>query len=234
MTDWAKRSLKRSLNAIGSRLSRSALSKADSVLNYLHTGRWMRDHGFKTNFYVKDRTTLIQAVAAPIASEEILYMEFGVWRGESMHQWSKLLTNPRSRLHGFDSFEGLPEDWNAEKPKGLFSTHGNIPVITDDRVKFFKGWFENTLPQYTFTDSPVLIIYLDADLYSSTAYVLNALRDRIKAGTIVCFDEFTDRNHEQRAFGEFLCQSKMKFELVACDYGMIHVAFRRMSPTLME
>jgi hypothetical protein len=28
-----------------------------------------------------------------------------------MSLWSSLLRNPKSRLNGFDSFEGLPEIW---------------------------------------------------------------------------------------------------------------------------
>ena len=32
--------------------------------------------------------------------------------------------------------------------KGLFSTNGQPPQIDDPRVKFFKGWFEETLPHY--------------------------------------------------------------------------------------
>ena len=37
-----------------------------------------------------------------------------------------------SRFVGFDSFEGLPEDWNSENPKGHFTTQGRAqPYLTN-------------------------------------------------------------------------------------------------------
>jgi Macrocin-O-methyltransferase (TylF) len=145
--------------------------------------------------------------------------------------WSKLLKNRASRLHGFDSFEGLPEDWDPHGGsilgKGHFSTQGNIPQVPDDRVKFFKGWFEQTLPRYEFVDSPVIVLFMDADLYSLTSYVLKTLRPHIKVGSIIYFDEFWDRHHELKAFDEFLKETDTRFELLAATYGMRNVAFRR-------
>ena len=81
--------------------------------------------------------------------------------------------------------------------------------------------------KYDFVDSPVIVIFLDADLYSSTSYVLKTLRPHVKIGTIICFDDFWDPQHEQRAFEEFLGETGMKFELMVADYGMRHVAFKR-------
>jgi Macrocin-O-methyltransferase (TylF) len=221
------RIVKSALIGIGARLSPPILGKFASTLNYLYTGRWMRDHNFKAPVRVDDRMQLIETVAKPIADQEVLYLEFGVWKGEATRRWSRLLKNKNSRLHGFDSFEGLPEDWNDEMKSGHFSTRGVPPDIPDSRVKFFIGRFEQTLPTYPFVDSPVLVIYLDADLYSSTHYVLKALKSHIKVGTIICCDDFWDRHHEQRAFDEFLRDTCMTVELIAADYGMRRVAFRR-------
>ena len=41
---------------------------------------------------------------------------------------------------------------------------------------------------------------MDADLYSSTLYVLTMLAPYLKAGDIVMFDEFTVPRHEYLAF----------------------------------
>ena len=60
----------------------------------------------------------------------------------------KLLLNSKSKLHGFDSIEGLPENWLPHRQKGYFATHGEIPQIDDNRVTFFKGWFDQTLRTY--------------------------------------------------------------------------------------
>jgi hypothetical protein len=205
--------------------------RIDSALNYAYTGRWMKEHGYSPIYLLKRRRDLIAKVGNLIGDGEVLYMEFGVYRGESIKQWSQLLKNSASRLHGFDSFEGLPEEWDdhsaAALKKGHFSTQGKVPEIADSRVEFFKGWFENTLSTYEFVESPTLVIFLDADLYSSTSHVLRTLRPHIKVGTIIYFDEFWDPHHEMKAFEEFLGETGMRFELLAAAWGLNNVAFRR-------
>lgn len=59
----------------------------------------------------------------------------------------------------------------------------------------------------------VLVINLDADLYSSTICVLKVLKDEIIPGTYIYFDEF-NRNHELRAFDELMNETGMRFSLV--------------------
>jgi anthranilate/para-aminobenzoate synthase component I len=51
------------------------------------------------------------------------------------------------KVFGFDSFEGLPENWEGTVcDKGMFTTQGEIPVI--EGVKFYKGWFEKLAYKY--------------------------------------------------------------------------------------
>jgi len=223
--------LKGALSKAGSYIPMSMFGRIDSALNYAYTGRWMKEHWYSPKYLLKRRRDLIARVVSLIGDAEVLYMEFGVYRGESIRQWSQLLKNSTSRLHGFDSFEGLPEEWDDHSAialrKGHFSTQGKIPEIPDSRVRFFKGWFEDTLSTYEFIESPTLVIFLDADLYSSTSYVLKTLRPHIKVGTIVYFDEFWDPLHEMKAFEEFLEETRMRFELLAATHGLNNVAFRR-------
>lgn len=223
--------LKSTLNKAGYHVPRSVVGRLESAMNYLYVARWMKDHQFSPSYSLNARRDLIATVASLICDDEVLYLEFGVYQGAAIRQWSTLLKNKATRLHGFDSFEGLPEQWDDHSGsflrKGHFSTQGNIPQIPDNRVKFFKGWFQDTLPEYEFVDSPILVIFLDADLYSSTSYVLKTLRPHIKIGTILYFDEFWDRYHEMKAFGEFLAETAMRFELLAVANGMRCVAFRR-------
>jgi len=142
-----------------------------------------------------------------------------------MRNWSRLLRNPNSKLHGFDSFEGLPEAWDGVE-KGLFTTGGSIPAIDDPRVSFFKGWFSETLPKYSLPPRDVLFVTLDADLHSSTKTVLDFIRTHVSVGTYFYFDEFHFHDHELRAFDEFLTCTKGKFDLIATDQGMSRVLFR--------
>lgn len=57
-----------------------------------------------------------------------------------------------------------------------YSTCGVPPIIDDPRIRFFKGWFEDTLPTYQAPKANVVILNMDADLYSSTIFVLRTLR----------------------------------------------------------
>ncbi|MBV8139332.1 MAG: hypothetical protein JO121_27440 [Deltaproteobacteria bacterium] len=57
---------------------------------------------------LRDNQRLFDLIARQIQNKVVLYLEFGVFEGNSVRYWSKLLENPGSMLHGFDSFEGLP------------------------------------------------------------------------------------------------------------------------------
>jgi hypothetical protein len=172
---------------------------------------------------------VFRVVAEPISQKSVLFLEFGVFKGYTMSQWSVLLKNPESRFVGFDSFEGLPEDWATDYPKGTFTVHGAIPEIADTRVTLVKGWFENTVPTYDFIERDHLVVHLDADLYSSTTLVLQALKSHIKVGTTLIFGDFQHFFHERRAFDEFLRETGWKFELTVADYSLMYVAFRRVN-----
>jgi hypothetical protein len=79
-------------------------------------------------------------MAESIADRDVLRLEFGIRKGAPIRQWSRLLRNPRSVLHGFDSFFGLPHDWTLEgHARGDFSAGGEPPEIHDPRVRFIVG-----------------------------------------------------------------------------------------------
>ena len=111
-----------------------------------------------------------------------------------MVSWLTINKHEESRFFGFDSFEGLPEDWIDAK--GSYSTSGNIPDIDDERVTFVKGLFQDTVDQFSLEFNPKnrLVLHMDADLYSSTLYVLMNIDRHIKPGTVIFFDEFTSRS----------------------------------------
>ena len=59
------------------------------------------------------------------------YMEFGVYVGTSINLFSKILKD--LKIYGFDSFEGLTEDWSGNiKSKGDFSLGKKIPKLNND------------------------------------------------------------------------------------------------------
>ena len=218
---------KRMLTRVGAWLSSKAIQNLDATVDYLEVGRWMRANSYDVSHRLRRREQLFDIVGAQVGDREVLYLEFGVFRGDATRNWSKLLRNPRSKIHGFDSFEGLPENWLLHRPKGHFSLGGAIPKIDDVRVQFLKGWFEQTLPNYKCPPHDVLVLNFDADLYSSTIFVLNTLQDVIVPGTYIYFDEFNHRHHELRAFNEFVTRTGMKFSLLGVTRTLEGVLFQR-------
>ena len=153
----------------GSLLSESAIAGLDHVIDYLEAGRWMRAVGVDAARRANRREQLWDIGGRKAGNEKVLYMEFGVYRGGSMKCWGALLQHPESSLHGFDTFEGLPEGWRPWIPKSALSTDGQIPGIADRRVRFFKGLFQETLPRYT---PPPRMTYLSSTLIATSTAAL--------------------------------------------------------------
>jgi len=140
------------------------------------------------------------------------YLEFGVYKGSSMKRATELYVNPQTRFVGFDSFQGLPERW-LTMDTGHFSTGGEPPQIKDSRVQFRKGWFQNTvrdfLPALTPEPSKVTLVHFDADLYSSTLFLLTSLWWHIPQYFFI-FDEFF--GEEMMALKNFVSAYPVEFE----------------------
>jgi hypothetical protein len=187
---------------IGHKLERRLLT----IHNHLDTGAWVRTvaDGMPTHFHRREE--LFETALPRVTGSRPLYLEFGVWQGESLRWWSKHLTAPAARFVGFDSFEGLPERWNQFVGAGAFALD-NVPQFDDERISLQVGWFSETLPTFEVPEHDQLIVNIDSDLYSSAVEVLSRLEDYLVPGTLIYFDEFADRDHELRAFREFLVRT---------------------------
>jgi hypothetical protein len=144
--------------------------------------------------------------------------EFGVWKGESINFFAK--SCPKSRVFGFDSFEGLEEDWYGFRlQKGFFSTNGQLPKC-ESNVNLVKGWFEDTLPKFCaeLQQEKILLLHMDADTYKPTAYVLSSLSNNLGKGTIIIFDEYFGypnfRLHEFKAWQELVDSRGLKYRYI--------------------
>ncbi len=152
------------------------------------------------------------------------FYEFGVWRGDSF----KYLINTLKKGFGFDTFEGLPEDWHNEK-KGTYSADGIIPNI--EGGTFLAGKFEDILPCFFSKPRPMAsIINFDADLYSSTLCSLKYSKPVIDKHTILIFDELIiHKNWEQdeyKALNEFCSNNSLNYEVLAISYATKQVAVK--------
>ena len=118
-----------------------------------------------------------------------LLLEFGVFNGRSINYVAKRIDG--RPITGFDSFEGLAEDWGGTGLlRGAFNVGGRLPR-TERNVTLVKGWFNETVPPFLANHpGPIAFAHLDADTYESTRYVLEQIADRLAVGTVLQFDEY--------------------------------------------
>jgi O-methyltransferase len=162
-----------------------------------------------------------------ISDTPIDYLEFGVSKGVSFRWWSENVKNKNSRFFGFDTFTGLPEDWGNFK-KGEMDNNNEIPQINDSRCFFYQGLFQQTLPLFlkSYTSGVRKIIHMDADLYTSTLFVLTSVSHILEKGDIIIFDEFNVPMHEFKAFSEWSSSYYIKYEVVGAVNNFYQLAIK--------
>lgn len=150
-----------------------------------------------------------------------LLLDLGVWIG-----WSTRLLADRSgrRVYGFDTFEGLVEDWQVDDrmlvKAGAFSIaepfaqrlikdtgvtiEDGIPGALGCDVEFVQGSTYDTLaPFLDAHPGPIRLFHMDLDTYESCLHALETCKERFEVGSILVFDEYLVTNGEMRAFYEF-------------------------------
>jgi len=157
---------------------------------------------------------------------EGLVLEFGVYNGKSIRLIASLAD---SIVHGFDSFEGIPEEWASER-KGSYSAFGVLPEVPDN-VMLPPGWFEDSIPEFTKTEKgPIRFINIDCDLYSSTKTIFDLLGSQIVPGSVILFDEFigypTWKDDEFKAFNEAAEQYNWAYDILCFSFMTKQVAIR--------
>jgi O-methyltransferase len=167
-----------------------------------------------------ERTELYDYLQANVIQDRAIdYLEFGVYRGESISHWTHINRNDQSRFFGFDTFTGLPEDWkkfSGDMDKDTFDCGGATPQLNDGRVEFIKGLFQDTLDPMlaNFTPRSQFVLHNDSDLYSSTLYVLTRCHDLLTSGAIVIFDEFSSVLNEFRALEDYCAAYRRSYKVL--------------------
>jgi TolA-binding protein len=161
-----------------------------------------------------------------LAKVDGLVLEFGVRFGNSIHILAGLV---QQEIDGFDSFEGLPDEWHHE-PKGSYTTKGVIPQVPNN-VQLHTGWFDATLPKFLAENEGVVrFINIDCDIYSSTHTVLSLLAPRIVAGTVIVFDEYIGNEHwredEFKAFQEAVAKYGWQYQYICLSFFTKQVAVK--------
>ena len=175
----------------------SAVCKAEEII-FPHKKEWQGNqilHFNSSNKKYKEKTTLdfikqnfkdskpIDSDAGILryASNQVaidgLFLEFGVCTGKTINFIAAL--NPKKTIYGFDSFKGLPEDWdqgpNTNGKRKIFKK-GTFAFVDENKlpnflhnVKIYKGLFKDVLPEYKKNNKnkAIAFMHIDSDLYSS-------------------------------------------------------------------
>lgn len=144
---------------------------------------------------------VIDAALSHSAEPDGLILEFGVFKGDSIRHMAG--RRPKARLHGFDSFQGFPEDARRDWEQDF-----SVPALPEvpDNVTLHQGFFDQTLPPFIAAWNgmrpPLALVHIDCDIFSSTHTVLTTLEPYLRAGDILVFDELM--NYTEFAANEFL------------------------------
>lgn len=191
-------------------------------------------------------------------SDELL-LDLGVWLG-----WSTRLTADASgrRVYGFDTFEGLVEDWQVDDEiffaRGTFSLseplaqrsmrdtgvslQDGLPAPLGRKVQFIKGSTYETLVPFLADrpDAPIRLFHMDLDTYESCLHALETCKDRFIEGSVLVFDEYLVTNAEMRAFFEFQNQYALEWryrawglEAMEMNLEMVVSPWKRMAYYLL-
>jgi O-methyltransferase len=135
------------------------------------------------------------------------FIEAGAWRGGAtifMKAILKEYGDTTRTVWVADSFEGVPppnpEKYPADRQINLYECEElAVPLeevranferfgVLDERVKFLKGWFKDTLPKAPI--EKLALLRLDGDLYESTMDTLVPLYPKLSPGGYCIVDDY--------------------------------------------
>jgi O-methyltransferase len=186
--------------------------------------------------YFKDNLEL----CLPLRFREGSLVECGVWRGGMSAALAEVMGKERD-IYLFDSFEGLPDATENDgigaleyqKKTDAIDYHDNCKAEIEfaekamqlagaKNVKFIKGWFEKTLPDYQFT-SPILILRLDGDWYDSTMQCLDNLYDKVVPGGLILIDDYHTWEGCTKAVHDFLSKRNIPARIRESKNGVCYM-----------
>ncbi|MGA8708850.1 MAG: TylF/MycF/NovP-related O-methyltransferase, partial [Steroidobacteraceae bacterium] len=100
-----------------------------------------------------------------------------------------------------------------EEVKRNFAAFG----LMDEKVRFLKGWFKDTLPAAPI--GPLAVMRLDGDYYESTIDSLTSLYDRLSVGGYVIIDDYGEDawTYCRRATDEFRLERRIDEPMIRVD-----------------
>ena len=153
MKKFIRNKLKSLLNFIETHLKIASKSPVDIYLESLSMDcfKLFEKDMKKSLIFSKDDEIRKFSVSHAIKnnSSDKLFLEFGVFKGDSINTFAKYLSKKKSHIFGFDSFEGLEEEWITHEynPIGTFSLNKKPPKV-DKNVTLIIGKVQDTLENF--------------------------------------------------------------------------------------
>lgn len=198
---------------------------------------FVKTHLKGAKVFYSDAGVLRYAVEVDLKGPPGFWLEMGVGMARTINFIAGLVANDASmiQVHGFDSFQGLPEDWDQGDRIFKVKTFSlRVPTYmppTLNNVLLYKGLFKDNLPVFRDTilqKEPIRFLHIDCDSYTPTSEVLTILEENIGPGTVIVFDELYNYPnyavHEWKAFQEFLQRTGYKVEYLAYNVNHEQVA----------
>jgi len=192
------------------------------------SAKWIMENNldglFFTNYeeYFDFVCSKVKNLVASLSNNQLqncTILEFGVWKGFSITKLSNQF--PSLQLVGFDSFEGLSEDWKGtDHTAGHFDLKGMLPKVPTN-VALVKGHIPESFEthQRYYPNQKYLLVNIDTDTKSPAKEILTRIREHLIPGSVVMFDEFHGyygwKMGEWAAFQEFLSETPISFNYLA-------------------
>lgn len=166
-------------------------------------------------------------------------IETGVWRGGATIFMRAILKahGVRDRIvWAADSFAGLPPPDPAAYPRDAGDPHHTfaelvIPLeevqenfarydLLDDRVRFLKGWFRDTLPHAPM--ETLAVLRLDGDMYESTMEALTHLYPKLSVGGYCIIDDYGAIPACRDAVDDYRKEHGIRDAMIAIDWTGVY------------
>lgn len=164
-------------------------------------------------------------------------VECGTWRGGVMAFARSVLNvyNERNRaVHLFDTFTGFPclpyskysyeRTWCKDKEMNdnsldlVKKSFSKLKLL--DGVKFYKGFFNNTIKENMF--NRIALLRLDADSYENTMFLLEKLYKKVEKNGYVIIDDYSDWASCKKAVSYYRNKYKIFSQINTLPSGAIY------------
>ena len=193
---------------------RSRFNREQREKSYHHFKKF-----FKTCYLNSDkniRNFAVKRVLENKIKEHDLFLEFGVYKGNSINQLADILKSKKLNIFGFDSFQGIDNWEGTNKTKGHYSTNGKLPKVRSN-VKLIVGDIFETLPIFLEENSnkKIKFVHIDTDTYLVGKFILENIKNYLDKNAVIVFDEL--HNFSAWEDGEYKALQEV-FDVNQYDY----------------